>query len=124
MFDVFVHNLALTHLKFSDIVVTDAVVLVDREQGAADNIAKQGVKVHSLFPLSLLLNILHDIGKIEKDMVKLVAKYIKENQVQNAPVAKTGKQKKCFCYLLYSMFLLLQKFHVQLYHFNNVEKLP
>ncbi|XP_037950131.1 uridine 5'-monophosphate synthase-like [Teleopsis dalmanni] len=65
------------------IVVTDAVVVVDREQGGAANIAKHSVRMHSLFTLSFLLNTLLEAGKIERDTVDAVAKYIAACQINS-----------------------------------------
>ncbi|XP_068152411.1 uridine 5'-monophosphate synthase [Drosophila tropicalis] len=70
-------------LQSEGIVVTDAVVVVDREQGGAANIAKHGVKMHSLFTLSFLLNTLHEAGHIEKATVDAVAKYISAVQINS-----------------------------------------
>lgn len=69
-------------LQREGIVVTDAVVVVDREQGGAANIAKRHVQVHSLFTLSFLLNTLHEAGKIQRNIVEAVAKYIAAFQIK------------------------------------------
>lgn len=68
-------------LTSEGIVVTDAVVVVDREQGGAGNIAKHSVRMHSLFTLSFLLNTLLEAGKISRDIVESVAKYIAAVQI-------------------------------------------
>ncbi|EDW16037.1 uridine 5'-monophosphate synthase [Drosophila mojavensis] len=68
-------------LQSEGIVVTDAVVVVDREQGGAANVAKHGVRMHSLFTLSYLLNTLHEEGRIERSTVDAVAKYIAATQI-------------------------------------------
>ncbi|XP_022209789.1 uridine 5'-monophosphate synthase [Drosophila obscura] len=70
-------------LQSEGIVVTDAVVVVNREQGGVANIAKHGVKMHSLFTLSFLLNTLHAAGRIEKSTVDAVAKYIAAVQINS-----------------------------------------
>ncbi|ALC46689.1 r-l [Drosophila busckii] len=70
-------------LQSEGIVVTDAVVVVDREQGGAANIAKHGVRMHSLFTLSFLLNTLREAGRIEKSTVDAVAKYIASAQINS-----------------------------------------
>jgi len=70
-------------LQSEGIVVTDAVVVVNREQGGVDNIAKHGVRMHSLFTLSFLLNTLHEAGRIEKSTVEAVAKYIAAVQINS-----------------------------------------
>ncbi|KAH8295416.1 hypothetical protein KR018_010950 [Drosophila ironensis] len=70
-------------LQSEGIVVTDAVVVVNREQGGVANIAKHGVRMHSLFTLSFLLNTLHEAGRIEKSTVEAVAKYIAAVQINS-----------------------------------------
>ncbi|XP_017463389.1 PREDICTED: uridine 5'-monophosphate synthase [Rhagoletis zephyria] len=80
-------------LEKEGIVVTDAVVVVDREQGGAANIAKQKVRVHSLFTLSFLLNTLHEAGKIKHDTVDAVARYIAASQI-NSDGSFVNPQKK------------------------------
>ncbi|KAH8384164.1 hypothetical protein KR009_012320 [Drosophila setifemur] len=70
-------------LQSEGIVVTDAVVVVNREQGGVANISKHGVRMHSLFTLSFLLNTLHEAGRIEKSTVEAVAKYIAAVQINS-----------------------------------------
>jgi uridine monophosphate synthetase len=40
------------------LVVTDVVVLIDREQGGADHLAKNGLQLHAAFKLSAMLDVL------------------------------------------------------------------
>lgn len=70
-------------LYLPGIVVKDAIVVVDREQGGKDNIEQQGVKMHGLFTLSFLLNTLKEAGKIEDTTVQAVAQYIKQCQMKS-----------------------------------------
>lgn len=68
--------------------------MVDREQGGAKNIEDNGIRMHSLFTLSQLLNILQGAGKIEDSTVKSVAKYISSCQIKSdgsmvEPMVKT-----------------------------------
>ncbi|XP_063705287.1 uridine 5'-monophosphate synthase [Culicoides brevitarsis] len=69
-------------LRKEGLEVTDAIVVVDREQGGALNTENNGVKMHSLFTLSFLLQVLLDAGKIEKATVDAVAKYIQTCQIK------------------------------------------
>ncbi len=55
---------------------------MDREQGGAKNIEENGIRMHSLFTLSQLLNILLGAGKIEDSTVKAEAKYISTCQIK------------------------------------------
>lgn len=68
---------------FAGILVNDAIVVVNREQGGVANITNNGIHMHSLFTLSQLLNILKDEGKINEETVEAVAKYIADSQVVN-----------------------------------------
>ncbi|XP_065355262.1 uridine 5'-monophosphate synthase [Calliphora vicina] len=68
-------------LASEGIVVNDAVVVVDREQGGSKNIADKGVRMHSLFSLSFLLNTLLEAGKIDRTTVDSVAKYVASVQI-------------------------------------------
>lgn len=82
-------------LRAEGLQVTDAIVLVDREQGGASNTADHAIKLHSLFSLSQLLNILSQVGKIDQKMVQKVAAYIKENQAPSlSKSAKSVEEKK------------------------------
>lgn len=56
---------------------------MNREQGGAAHITKNGIRFHSLFTLSQLLNILKNAGKIDDKLVKAVGTYIAESQVPN-----------------------------------------
>lgn len=69
-----------TDLKSEKLIIQDAIVVVNREQGGVENIAKRGIKMHSLFTLSYLLETLKESGKIEAAMVKSVGEYILKSQ--------------------------------------------
>jgi uridine monophosphate synthetase len=45
-------------LKAGGLRVTDAVVLIDREQGGVENLKKEGYRLHSIMSLPYLLNVL------------------------------------------------------------------
>ncbi|XP_014293189.1 uridine 5'-monophosphate synthase [Halyomorpha halys] len=68
-------------LRHDGMVVTDAIVIVDREQGGTINLNKNGIKMHSLFTLSEILEVLFSMGKIEQNTVHKVSDYIKDNQI-------------------------------------------
>lgn len=71
-----------TDLKSEGLVIDDAIVVVNREQGGVENIAKRGINMHSLFTLSYLLETLKDAGKIDESMVKSVGEYIAKSQTK------------------------------------------
>lgn len=60
---------------------TDAVVVVDREQGGTQNLKEKGVKMHVLITLSEIMNILLRAGKITEKMVEDVKKYTSNTQI-------------------------------------------
>ncbi|MFC1951349.1 orotate phosphoribosyltransferase [Chloroflexota bacterium] len=68
---------AIRTLEDHGLVVKDIVVLVDREQGGADQLAKAGYKLHSAMKLSELLEYYLQQGKIGNETYKEVLGYIK-----------------------------------------------
>ncbi|MFN2135411.1 MAG: orotate phosphoribosyltransferase [Candidatus Promineifilaceae bacterium] len=54
----------LAPLKAGGLRVTDAVVLIDREQGGVESLREQGYRLHAIMSLSYLLSIL-----LERDMI-------------------------------------------------------
>ena len=58
-------------------VVTDAVVLLDREENGKENLAKDGIKLHYLLTMSETAQTLHDIGAITEDQLDTILKQVK-----------------------------------------------
>lgn len=69
---------------WTGIIINDAIVVIDREQGGRANIAKNYVKVHSLFKISDFLGYLIEAGLIDDSCQQSVLTYIAENQVSDA----------------------------------------
>jgi orotate phosphoribosyltransferase len=59
-------------------VVTDAVVLLDREEGGKKTLEKSGIKLHSLINISEIANTLCEIGTINQEQLKTILKQIKK----------------------------------------------
>ena len=59
--------------------VSDIVVLVDREQGAKGLLAKKGYKLHSVLPMSNILDILKDEEIIDQTMFDSVKEFLTKN---------------------------------------------
>lgn len=66
--------------------VTDVVVLIDRQQGGAARLAGQGLKLHSAFTLSFILDTLVDAGRVTPDLAAATKAFIAANQT-TAPAA-------------------------------------
>jgi uridine monophosphate synthetase len=63
---------AATALRAVELEVTDCLVVVDREQGGAADLARHGMRLHSLFTLNALLGLLQEEGEIDGAEVERV----------------------------------------------------
>lgn len=63
-------------LKAEGLEVSEALVIMDREQGGRDNLEKSGIKMKSLYTLSQLMNYLFEAEKITAETVKNVSEYL------------------------------------------------
>ena len=59
-------------------VVTNAVVLMDREENGEDNLAKNGMKLHYLLTTSELARKLHDLDAISEEQLNTILKRAKK----------------------------------------------
>jgi uridine monophosphate synthetase len=64
-------------LKEEGLVVNDAIVIVDREQGAKANLAAQGIRAQALIKLSELVTLLYDAEKIDRELFAMSMSVIK-----------------------------------------------
>jgi uridine monophosphate synthetase len=60
--------------------VTDAVVLIDREQGGSLRLRESGIRLHSALTLSQMVDVLLKHGRLSHDTVTSVKTFIAENQ--------------------------------------------
>jgi orotate phosphoribosyltransferase len=58
-------------------VVTDAVVLLDREENGASNLAEDGIKLHYLLTTTEVANKLCDMDAITEDQLNAILKQAK-----------------------------------------------
>jgi orotate phosphoribosyltransferase len=49
--------LSVAELRAMGAIITDVVCVIDRESGGADNLAKEGLKLHALFKMSELMKL-------------------------------------------------------------------
>ncbi len=71
---------AIAPLTEAGLVVTDVLIILDREQGGETILARSGYKLHSLGKLSDVLDALVASGKVEPEMGAKVAEFIAANQ--------------------------------------------
>ena len=70
-------------------MVTDAVVLLNREQGGAENLARNGIRLHSVCGVRQLLDVLLAQNRIGDETARRVTEFIKNNQVGTVASAAT-----------------------------------
>ncbi|MBS0624429.1 MAG: orotate phosphoribosyltransferase [Verrucomicrobia bacterium] len=67
-------------LRAEGLTVTDAVVLVDREQGGLRSLAAKGIRVHPVCTLSMIVKELLQEHIIDEPMAASVAEFIRTHQ--------------------------------------------
>ncbi|XP_069472760.1 uridine 5'-monophosphate synthase [Ambystoma mexicanum] len=68
-------------LQKEGLKVSDAIVLIDREQGGKSNLAACGIRLHPVCTLTKVLEFLHQKEKVDADMVIKVKKFLEDNYV-------------------------------------------
>jgi len=63
------------------LIVTDAVVLVNREQGGEKNLTERGIQLHSLCTISSIVALLKEKKKIDEKTAKATLDFIHNTQV-------------------------------------------
>lgn len=81
-------------LRSEGLVVEDAIVVVDRQQGGSQHLDKNGIKMHSLFTLPYLINVLRDENKINDELAKTLNDYISKPIESSKP--KTSRLQMSF----------------------------
>ncbi len=61
-------------------VTTDAVVLLDREEGGKENLDKNGIKLHALLRISKIADRLYEIGAIDEVQLNIILKQIEKSK--------------------------------------------
>ena len=77
-------------LQAEGLKVTDVVVLIDREQGGAQRMASNNLRLHSAFTLSFILDVLQKRGLVQGSVAQAVKTFIAANQTFGQQKAAPG----------------------------------
>jgi orotate phosphoribosyltransferase/uridine monophosphate synthetase len=69
-------------LRAADIVVRDAFVLIDRQQGARERLRKLGINLRAALSLEVILNYLMSCRLIEEEWYRRSMAYLQEGQTE------------------------------------------
>ncbi len=67
-------------LKKEGLNVRDAIVFLDREQGAKEKLAEHGIRLHAICTLSDVLNTLEKSGSINKNSIESIRMFIAKHR--------------------------------------------
>jgi uridine monophosphate synthetase len=56
--------------------VSDVVVLIDRQSGAAESLAQAGYRLHAVFTMTQLLDYWEAVGKVDAKQIRAAREFI------------------------------------------------
>lgn len=91
-------------LKKEHLNVTEAYVIIDREQGGRKNLENHGIKVKSLYVITQLMQYLFEAGKITLEVVKDVDNYLAKNQAPTVSIQGNLFLQRLIYYMAYIIY--------------------
>ncbi|CAN8010023.1 unnamed protein product [Ixodes pacificus] len=81
-------------LTAAGLVVTDAIVFLDREQGGSENLLQWNIKTHSIFKITDILDTLLATNRIVPDMARDVREFVRTVKAPLVPSLQKKEVKK------------------------------
>ncbi len=75
-------------LREAGLHVSDAIVLVDRQQGGRQRLAQHGITLHSILSLEIILNYLMSTGAISEEWYQRSLDYLERFRASEQPLAE------------------------------------
>jgi uridine monophosphate synthetase len=72
---------AIETLESAGLVIEEAVVLVDREQGGGERMSEAGYRLHAVLTMRQIIDTLRDQGRISAEMAQKVEGYLCQNPI-------------------------------------------
>ena len=76
---------AINKLQAAGMLVSDVVVLIDRQSGASQALANAGYRMHSVFNLTQLLDYWETAGQVPIEQIQQTRNFIQETQASDEP---------------------------------------
>ena len=84
----------IAEVEHEDLKVSDIVVVLDREQGGKELLEKKGLKVHTLFNITEVCEILSAENMLTDDEVQRIKDFLAGNKVQFEEVKRASYEQK------------------------------
>lgn len=91
----------VSDLVQSGIKCSQAVVLLNREQGGEKFLKERGITMHALLSLTQLMQILKDARCVDEEMVAKVREYLKNSQVDASVFKQESLGKLYLCWQIF-----------------------
>ncbi|MBB4806371.1 uridine monophosphate synthetase [Chryseobacterium defluvii] len=84
----------IAEIEHEDIKVSDIVVVLDREQGGKQLLESKGYRVHTLFNISEVCDILQENGELTDEEVKRIHDFLQGNHIQFEEKTRSSYEQK------------------------------